>query len=450
MKKYIKYMIIFLVIIIIILAMILMFLSKKGSFKKTNIEESNNQINMGLFRNIENENNYFIAKNIIDRYIEDIKNLNGDNYINNDTLKVSRNEAIKTRKEEALKSLNSLIDEQYKENKKIDEDFYTNESKKYMIQGDYTRPDVIYNVILNEMYEYQYTENITLFLVFSKIKDNKFNLLIKYDSSTNACSVFLSDYIEENNYNINKKDINISKTNIEANMYNKVILGNVTDEQMAKEYFNIQKNNLLYDFKEEYNKLDAEYRKKRFPDYSTFEEYVSEIKEKLKNSKLSQYGIDTINNKKTYLLMDDSNNYYLIICNNGLVDYTVQLDTYTIDSEKFLQQYNNADITKKVQFNIDKFIKMINTKDYKNSYALLYDEFKNKYFQTEDSYKQYIKANFFEYNNVTYDKFSNEGDTYIFELTLSDKTQKDSKTKKLTIIMKLKEGTDFVMSFNLE
>ena len=450
MKKNIKFIIYILVLLMVFLIVLITIMKKTRSKVDNDYNYKNDKINTETFNKVNDIDTYFIVKNIMDRYIYNIKNINGDSYIDENTISISKDETIRIIREEAMNSLNSVLDEEYRRYANVDEDFITSESKKYLMQGDYSKSNIIYNILINEMYEYKYTDNITLFLVFSNIKENKLDLLIKYDNTNSTYSIFLSDYIENNNYNMNTNDINIDKTGIEQNMYNKIVKGTITEEDMAKEFFNIQKNNLIYDLKYEYNKLSNKYKEKRFPKYSDFEEYYSEIKNELQDCKLSQYGVDNLDGNKIYMLIDNFDRHYIIECYDGLINYSVQLDTYTIDSEKFLKEYNNGNASKKVQLNIDKFIKMINAKDYKNSYDLLYDGFKNNYFQTEDAYKQYIKNNLFEYNTVTYDKFSNEGETYIYELTVSNKTGNSQDTKKMTVIMKLNEGTDFIMSFSIE
>ena len=46
--------------------------------------------------------------------------------------------------------------------------------------------------------------------------------------------------------------------------------------------------------------------------------------------------------------------------------------------------------------------------------------------------------------------FENEGETYIYRIIIYDKTGKETKAKRMTVVMKLGEGTDFVMSFSME
>ena len=62
--------------------------------------------------------------------------------------------------------------------------------------------------------------------------------------------------------------------------------------------------------------------------------------------------------------------------------------------------------------------------------------------------KKYIQQNLFKYNSVTYKKYNDSvSNIYEYELVINDKQSK--KTKEFTIIMNLKNNTDFEMSFSI-
>ena len=95
---------------------------------------------------------------------------------------------------------------------------------------------------------------------------------------------------------------------------------------------------------------------------------------------------------------------------------------------------------------------MINTKDYSHAYELLDGTFRNNNFDTLDKFKEYVNENFFDYNlNTTGNiDIDNEGSTYIYTTKIKSGVGSAAESKNLTIIMQLREGTDFVMSFSLE
>ena len=68
---------------------------------------------------------------------------------------------------------------------------------------------------------------------------------------------------------------------------------------------------------------------------------------------------------------------------------------------------------------------------------------------TEADFEKYVKTNFFESNNAKSSNGKKQGDLYTYEVTITDKTEKNTKTVKKTFVMRLNEGTDFVMSFSI-
>ena len=100
--------------------------------------------------------------------------------------------------------------------------------------------------------------------------------------------------------------------------------------------------------------------------------------------------------------------------------------------------------------NVDKFFQMINRKDYKTSYKCLADSYKNNYFKTENDFANFVKSNFYKYNKITFKKSEQKGNRlYSFEIELTDITGKNTETKKVNVIMQLKDNYDFVMSFSM-
>lgn len=245
---------------------------------------------------------------------------------------------------------------------------------------------------------------------------------------------------------INQISMENENQEIEENSNNKYERPKVTEAYMAQQYFNIYKRIMLGDTELAYEYLNEEYKNKRFGNYEQFEKYVNNNRESIRFAGISKYTVNNSSEGTEYICLDSKGNY-CIFREKGAREYEVFLDTYTIESDKFKTEYNNGSEQKKVQLNIDKFMKMINNKDYSHAYEVLDDEFKNNYFKTEETFEKYIKNNFFEYNSVTYDKFSQEGEIYIYKITISDKTLKNDNKKSVNIIMQLKEGTDFIMSF---
>ena len=100
--------------------------------------------------------------------------------------------------------------------------------------------------------------------------------------------------------------------------------------------------------------------------------------------------------------------------------------------------------------NIQKFMDMINNHDYKSAYNVLNKEFKDKYFKTEEDFKQYIKNTYFEINRLGLKEFTDENGVYVYTGIMRDSMSDDVEYgKDMNIVMRLKSGTEFEMSFEV-
>ena len=128
--------------------------------------------------------------------------------------------------------------------------------------------------------------------------------------------------------------------------------------------------------------------------------------------------------------------------------YTVLLDDYTLDyeDEEYLAEYASSDDQYKVAYNINKWIKMLNNRDYNAAYNVLDETFRNNNFGSVDNFENYMRQNYGEHYDVEFGDFSNEGNTYVQPLTLTT-ISGSGENKEITIIMRLNENYGFTMSF---
>jgi len=180
-----------------------------------------------------------------------------------------------------------------------------------------------------------------------------------------------------------------------------------------------------------------------------YKQYVSKNYNDLIKCNLNQYTIETNDNSKNYICKDQFNNYY-IFKETNIGEYTLILDTYTLECEQFNEKYQKATNNEKVGMNITKFFQMINTKDYKSAYLLLSNSFKNNNFKTEADFEKYIKAKLYSYNDINLVSFSDEiSGVYTYYIEVSNKENKEDKKIKMNIIMQLLEDTKYQLSFQI-
>ena len=231
---------------------------------------------------------------------------------------------------------------------------------------------------------------------------------------------------------------------------NSYIEQDINDDFIVRSYFMDYITNLKYYGKDMYEQLDQEYREKRFGSVEEFENYINSISKNIDRFSLASYKIDKNDDNTTkYTCMDKYGKYYVFNA-KAVMDYTIELDTYTIKSDEEINDYIQKNDKEKVTENVKNFIQMLNSKDYNHLYDLLDQTFKNNNFDNVEKFKDYINNNLFEYNKGESGEISEDEKYYKIDLTLSDPTLSNKENKNMTIIMKLEEGTDFVMSFSIK
>lgn len=248
--------------------------------------------------------------------------------------------------------------------------------------------------------------------------------------------------IDDINLQVNEEDIS-------KNDYNLFEYYMITDENLCREYIEHYRYNAIYNPEKIYEMLDSEYKQKRFETLEEFKKYVEYKKNDIENIIMTKYSVEQKGSVKEYIVVDMYENYYKFTEKN-IMDYTLILDNYSIKPDNFEELYSKAAADKKVITNIDIFIKMLNNKDYKNAYKVLSEGFKNKYFKTLNEFEKYAEENFFDHNYSSIKNVEATSNAYICDVTIKSGTNLAAGKMTKTIIIGLKEGTDFELSFNVE
>ncbi|MGN1301734.1 MAG: hypothetical protein ACI4U9_04360 [Clostridia bacterium] len=296
---------------------------------------------------------------------------------------------------------------------------------------------------------------------------------VKIDTGHSTFSILPYEYLEEKGYLNVKEETNTQfkeETEIENKTNNTFKYKYVNDEVYVDYLFKNYINRCIFNTELMYNCLDEEYKQKRFGSLEAFKEFVEENKEKyLTYGHLKDYNefenmdeymmylvkpgnLEIESYKKTiekdytqYICLDNLKNYY-VFRETAPMEYTLILDTYTIDLPEFTEKYKKATTEEKVGYNIEKIVNALNAEDYKYIYSKLADEFKENYFKTYEDFEKYAKETFDIGNEAAYNKYTESSNLCIYQITLKGKNKIIAKT----IVMRLEEGTDFIMSFNVE
>ena len=436
MKK-IKILIISIIILILIIGVILMVFNNK-----------NNNINENFANNVEvvseksednrsdiTTTNYYIIQKCISQYLGIINKNNPAYYRVNDN-----GENVKFVKEDYIKGR-----------------IYDLLSENYINKNNITKNNV-YSYVEN------ITENVNFCMLDAKvIKNDNINQYIIYGFIESAENEFITNkyYIinlDENN-NIfsvepiskkydNLNDISVDNVKIEKNENNKIPTVKINSETQCKNYLTEFKRMMLSNQEVAYEYLDKDYREKRFGNLNQFKNYINKNKDELKSLSVSEYLVNVYDDYTEFVCKDKSGIIYTFDAETPL-KYTVKLDTYTIISDKYKSEYDSAETQKKVQMNIDKWVQMLNNRDYSSAYNLLDETFRNNTFGSQEKFEKYMKENYSLQYSITYNEYKEENDISIMSITLKDILGKNETTRDLKIIMQLNNNYDFVMSFEI-
>lgn len=434
-----KTMIIVLIIVIIVILICLVLLNIINKYSNSDYYETEfeNQIAYEQTNKIEllnNKNKYFAVNNILSSFISCIKEINGD--MEYDTFMIEKDEAMKAFLDEGINIMNNMLDPLYKSEMNTTRQSLIQMAKKYDN----------YNLIIDKVYIYDKSVNIDIFIVNAFIGKQQLNIIIKTDSDNEVFSILLEDYMQKYDYNNEKIIGNIADTAIQqANENNVYEYKNITDKQMADHYFRNYMNMLKYQPNKAYELLDREYKNIKFSSYNDFERHIKEREHSLN---LKEYKV-LKGDKYTIYICKDKYDFIFLFKQTELMNYTVQLDDYTIKDDELIKQYEDMDELDKGANSIMQFFEMINMKDYKVAYDKLNEAFKQNNFKNEQNFEEYIKQKTFNVNNVNIKSYELETDTYIYNVTVKDALGSSTQEYIYRIIVNSLENAEFKVTFEI-
>lgn len=434
MKKF-KFIIYCLILVIVILIVIILNFSKMQDIDDE--EDFDEEVETELAQSEENIqlSEYFTIKECIQKYIDLLDKNNSIYY------EKQEDGSDKYVEDVQKETIFAVLNESFaKEN---------NLTKNNLLQSVqlFSKKQRFYPIKIHTLND----SDISVYKVYGAIQD------LEYVEKKEVFYVLLIDNNEQT-FNIIPIDskvydsyiLNKDMEKVQKNEYNTYNWANLQGEQIATEYFEAYRFLTLANPKYTYEKMSEQYRTKRFGTLENYMQYIKENYTEFKNITPQKYLLNSNGQYTQYVLQDQYQNYYIFDTVDAL-NYNVSLDTYTINTEKFTTTYESANNEQRSQMNIDKFFQMINRQDYRTSYSVLDESFKAKNIKTQADFEKIVKGRLFKYNSVTFTDYKDLGsNTYAYNIKLSDLTKQKNEEINMTIIMKLKEGTDFVMSFSFK
>lgn len=444
MEKYKKVIAIICVIVIILIAIIITIMLKKieeqkiDEYDSTQDELGINNVNPTI-QNVDIKNNFYTVKSCIDKfyaYYFESTNTENTKYI--------------------------IDEEQTNSNKSF---LYNMLDKEYIEFKDITQENVLEklpkinksDIQITQMYVSQRTPNVAVYFIYGVFNDRVNNIqsefynVIKIDMLNKTFKIILQD-LAENKYNnievgnnITLEEFSEIENSNNSNIFDYEI---ITDEEYIKDIFNQYKQNLIYNRPLAYKQLDNEYKEKRFPTYEEFEAYVDENSRRNVLMEIEKYQKNVYDGYTQFICVDQNGKYYIFNVIH-VMDYGAILDTHSVNLPQFVEKYEEANNQEKVGMNIEKIIDALNEKDYKYIYNKLDETFKSNNYTNINSFIEYIKNNFYNLNEIEYNDVSEEGELYIYNATIKN-AEDENVTKNITIIMKLLENNDYIISFSID
>lgn len=408
---------------------------------------------------------------------------------------------------------NSRYEEELNQNLVLvqsENDFFSleNEIKNFFLYYKVENKNAIYE-ILNE--QYITDNNITVENIIEEIsklyaeKENNFIQEIAYvrESSANPIhyikgiiensmgtqNCYMTIYwdldngtysiepITENEYNqyISEEMKEENNFSIAEKQYNKLQRITLTDEEKAQKYFKSYIKNALYNVEESYRTLDENYKNAKFPNMDAYIQYLLRKKDELHSmdtdniksidefgseaeyteyinslnfNGLEQYSFTSTMSEKKCICIDYFG-YYYIFDITGAMQYTVILDTYTLELPEFIEKYDAGNDETKLTLNVGKIIEAINNKDYEYVYNKMNETFRNNNFSNISTLEQFINNHFYNINEVQDFSYRQEGNVYICTLGLTDKESTSETIKSVTILLELQDNRNFEISFSM-
>ena len=241
-------------------------------------------------------------------------------------------------------------------------------------------------------------------------------------------------------------------TSIQKNSYNKYTIGRISQENTARDYFNVYIRLALTKPEEVYNRMSKEYREKRFGTIDDYKNYVQKNSDEMKEIEFSQYLVNRLTEYTEYVAKDQYGNLY-IFKEKKLLDFEIALDDYTLrdSDQEYIQSYQKLSDRNKVANNANIWVKMLNNRDYKSAFELLDETFRTTYFQNNvDVFEQIMREKYPGHYKIEFTDYSEETGIPIITFIMTDISGKSSIQIEQNVYMQLKEGTDFVMSFNVK
>ena len=312
------------------------------------------------------------------------------------------------------------------------------------------------NYTVNEMLEAIQTDDTkSVFFVKGEYRANnaatyqEITNIVELDLMNNVYTIYPENYVKELGYNNLKVGDKLDFTNkvIAQKQGNAITLIEKDDKAYTEALLKDWVERTLYKRQTAYDRLNAEYKNKRFSAYNAFDSYISGLRYL---PTMNEFTVDNTSMEYTdYICTDQYGAYYVFRVQGGIMRYTTFLDAYTVEIKSLKNIYDKATEENKIAIQLGKIKQMLNNKDYQAMYSKLMPNFKNTNYSNVNKLAEYLKQNTYAINAISLNDMEKNGDYYACTCLLHN--QRDSNERKeMKVMMKLIDYSNFQMTFTMQ
>ena len=139
-----------------------------------------------------------------------------------------------------------------------------------------------------------------------------------------------------------------------------------------------------------------------------------------------------------------------LIANSNQNEETIQEIQFSkSEEEQELEKLQAMTERDRMEYYFYKFISYIHSEDYSKAYDLLYPQFKENYFKTEEEFKNYAIKTYPQSVGFAYNDIDRQGSIYVLIITVIDTNKKVGNEKSQRVVIQENNFNDFVLSFQI-
>lgn len=139
----------------------------------------------------------------------------------------------------------------------------------------------------------------------------------------------------------------------------------------------------------------------------------------------------------------------LIANGNQNEETSQEVQSNKSEEEQELEKLQEMTERDRMEYYFYKFISYIHSEDYSKAYDLLYPQFKETYFKTEEEFKNYAIKTYPQSVGFAYNDIDRQGSIYVLTITVMDTNKKVTDQKSQRVVIQENNFNDFVLSFQI-